>query len=303
MSRKIAILGVGRLGEAVLAGLLRAAIPELELTGTAEPAERARQLAEQYGIQATTDNAVAVEGASLVLIAVPPEAVTVVAGQIGSALAPETVVVSLAAGVPLDVLEHHLPPGTPVVRGMTNSAVQVHQAATALSAGIAVTEDQMDDVWQLFDRLGAAVRVPEPHLDVVTAVAGSGVAFVYHQAAAMIAAAVAEGMAPGAAWTLVVQTVYGAAITLSNTGADPAELADEVATPGGTTQAGLEVLDRHHVTEAIGAAIQAATRRGRELGGSLSRLRRPRSGNKREKSLTGELWACLSRRARQFTSD
>jgi pyrroline-5-carboxylate reductase len=261
----IAILGIGHLGEAILTGLLRVGLEPPGLAGSALPAGRAAELTRRYGVPVAPDNIAPATGASIALLAVPPGQAVAVAAEIVPVLATEATVVSLAAGVTLGELEHALPPGTAVIRAMTNTAIEVDQAATAITPGGGVTEAQLTAVTDVFTRLGAVVQVPESDLDMVTAVAGSGPAFIYYLTQAMIDAATAEGMTAPAAWTLVTQVLYGAAVTLSNTGADPADLLAGIATPGGTTQAGLDQLEADETAAAIRAAVRAAAARSRQL--------------------------------------
>lgn len=262
---RVALLGIGHLGEAVLTGLLASGYPPAAVTGTALPAERAERLSATHGVRVGTDNTAAVRGAALVLLAVPPAAVIGVAAAIGPALAPGAVVVSLAAGVPTGRIEPHLPPGTPVVRAMTNTAARIGRAATALSPGRACDAEHRRTVGALFDRLGASVVVDEDLQDTATAVAGSGPAFLYRLAAALIDAATARGLPDDAARLLVTQTLDGAAATLRDSGGGPADLVAAVATPGGTTRAALDRLDRDHIADTIAAAVTAAVDRSHHL--------------------------------------
>jgi pyrroline-5-carboxylate reductase len=258
----IALLGVGHLGEAVLAGLLESGLPPGQIWATALPAERAAALADQYGIEVGTDNRAAVADADVVLIAVTPVAVRPLLTAIGPALGPGAVVVSLAAGVPLAALAERLPEGVTAVRAMTNIAARARQAATALAAPEGVDVTEIED---LFDRVGVTVTADESLMDLITAVGGSGPAFLYYLADAMTSAAVDGGMEPTAARVLIDQMLLGACLHLQAAHEPPAELLDRVATPGGTTRAALDALDEADAAEAIKAAVKAATERGGEL--------------------------------------
>jgi pyrroline-5-carboxylate reductase len=262
---RIAIIGIGQLGEAVLTGLLRADVPAAALTGTVLPVRRARALAARYSIPVTTDNATAAAGADIVLLAVPPGSVAGAAADIGAALHEDAVVVSLSAGVTTAMIEQRLPPSTPVIRAVVNTAIEVGQAMTALCPGAAVTPGQLARVRWLFTRVGVTVEIPESLADAMTAIAGSGPALVYYQAAAMISAAIAEGLDGATAATAVAQTCYGAASMLKNTTSAPSTLIDQVATPGGATAAALNELDRAHADDIIRYAVAAAVSRNRTL--------------------------------------
>ncbi|MFG3340001.1 pyrroline-5-carboxylate reductase [Glycomyces sp. NPDC048151] len=258
----IALLGVGHLGEAVLSGLLDSGLPPAQIWATALPAERAAQLAEAYGVEVGTDNPSAVAEADVVLVAVPPVAVGPLLAAIGPSLAPDAVVVSLAAGVPLAKLAERLPKGVTVVRAMTNIAAGARRAATALSAPEGTDLTEIED---LFDRIGVTVTAEESKMDLITAVAGSGPAFLYYLADAMTGAAVDGGMDPVDARVLVDQMLLGACLHLQDSDEPPGELLDRIATPGGTTEAALESLDASNVDEAVRAAVAAAAERGGDL--------------------------------------
>ncbi|MBO3735064.1 pyrroline-5-carboxylate reductase [Glycomyces niveus] len=260
----IALLGVGQLGEAVLAGLIDSGLPPAQIWATALPAERAAQLAETYGVEVGTDNQSAVAEADVVIVAVPPVAVGPLLAAIGPHLEPDAVVVSLAAGVPLAKLTERLPKGITAVRAMTNIAARARRAATALAATEGADLTEIED---LFDRIGVTVTAEESMMDLITAVAGSGPAFLYYLADAMTGAAVDGGMDADAARVLVDQMLLGACLHLQDSDEPPAALLERIATPGGTTEAALESLDTSNVDEAIRAAVAAAAERGGELPG------------------------------------
>jgi pyrroline-5-carboxylate reductase len=260
----IALLGVGQLGEAVLAGLIDSGLPPAQIWATALPAERAAQLAETYGVEVGTDNQSAVAEADVVIVAVPPVAVGPLLAAIGPHLEPDAVVVSLAAGVPLAKLTERLPKGITAVRAMTNIAARARRAATALAATEGADLTEIED---LFDRIGVTVTAEESMMDLITAVAGSGPAFLYYLADAMTGAAVDGGMDADAARVLVDQMLLGACLHLQDSDEPPAALLERIATPGGPTEAALESLDASNVDEAIRAAVAAAAERGGELPG------------------------------------
>lgn len=258
----IALLGVGHLGEAVLSGLLESGLPPAQIWATALPAERAGALADRYGVEVGTDNTSAVNEADIVLVAVPPEAVAPLLTEIAPDLEEDAVVVSLAAGVPLAAIAERLPEGVVVARAMTSIAARARQAATALAAPEGT---DLTDVEDLFDRLGVTVAVEESMMDLVTAVAGSGPAFLFHLADAMTAAAVDGGMEASAARVMVDQMLLGACLHLQAADEAPGAIVERIATPGGTTRAALDVLEAADVAGAVKAAVAAAAARGAEL--------------------------------------
>ncbi|SDE31509.1 pyrroline-5-carboxylate reductase [Glycomyces harbinensis] len=258
----IALLGVGHLGEAVLSGLLESGLPPAQIWATALPAERAGALADRYGVEVGTDNTSAVNEADIVLLAVAPEDVAPLLAEIAPDLEEDAIVVSLAAGVTLAALTEPLPEHVVVVRAMTNIAARARQAATALAAPEGT---DLTDVEDLFDRVGVTVTVEESMMDLTTAVAGSGPAFLFYLADAMTTAAVDGGMEPSAARVMVDQMLLGACLHLQSTDEAPAALLDRIATPGGTTRTALDVLDGANTAATIKAAVAAAAARGAEL--------------------------------------
>jgi pyrroline-5-carboxylate reductase len=270
---RIAILGIGQLGEAVLTGLLGAGVPAGSLSGSVLPVRQAEALSTRYSLPVTTDNVLAVTGASIVVLAVPPGSAAGTAAEIGPALDSDAVVVSLAAGVTTAMIERNAPPGTAVVRAVTNTPIEVGQAMTALCPGAATSPDQLARVRRLFVLVGVVAEIPESLADPMTAIAGSGPALVYHQAAAMISAAIAEGLDGSTAATAVAQTFLGAASMLKHGTSDPVVLIDQVATPGGATRAALNELDKGDTTGVTRRAVAAAVSRSRELG--LAHARSP----------------------------
>jgi pyrroline-5-carboxylate reductase len=258
----IALLGVGRLGEAVLSGLLESGLPPAQIWATALPADRAGALADRYGVEVGTDNTSAVNEADVVLVAVPADEVGSLLAEIAPDLEEDAVVVSLAAGVPLAAIAEHLPEGVVTARAMTNIAAGQRQAATALTAPEGTDLTEIED---LFDRVGVTVVVEESMMDILAAVAGSGPALLFHLADAMAAAAADGGMEPDAARAMVDQTLLGACLHLQATDESPAVLLDRIAAPGGTTRAALDVLGGAGAADAIRAAVAAAAARGAQL--------------------------------------
>jgi len=280
---RIAIIGGGNMGEALLAGLLRAGRQVKDLVVSEKSAERATYLSQTYLVQVATV-ADAVETAAFVILAVKPadiESVIVeianVAGKAESD-AVEQVLVSVIAGVTTGFYESHLPAGYPVIRVMPNAPALVGAGITALAKGRFATPDQLAEAAALFECVGAVLTVSEARLDAVTAVSGSGPAYFFLFVEALVDAGVASGLSRAVATELAVQTMAGSvAMLLERTDADgaaaagrpdttAAELRALVTSPGGTTAAGLRELERGGVRAAVAAAVDAAKTRSEQLG-------------------------------------
>ncbi|HVV30780.1 MAG TPA: pyrroline-5-carboxylate reductase [Mycobacteriales bacterium] len=261
----IALLGAGMLGESLLRGLLAAGHPPDAVVVAEKHPPAANAVRERYAVR-VAGPIEAVAGAEVVLVAVKPPDVPALLGEIGPALAGGTVVVSLAAGVTLATLEGALPPGTAVVRVMSNTPVRVREAMSALSAGAHTSEELLARAERVLAAVGRTVRVPEAQQDAVTALSGSGPAYVFLMVEALIDAGVLLGLPRAVATELVEQTVYGSAALLRDSEQSAAALREGVTSPGGTTIHGLRALDDGGVRAAIYAAVEAAHRRSRELG-------------------------------------
>jgi pyrroline-5-carboxylate reductase len=257
----VAIIGGGKMGEALLAGLLGANHSVV----VCEPDElRAASLRKKYGIS-TGDPRIAVENSDVVLLAVKPAMVGEVLGSVGDAIPVEALVISVAAGITTAALESGVAHGIGVVRAMPNTPALVGQGMTVLSAGRSCTPEQLEQAQELLAAVGKVAVVPEAQQDAVTALSGSGPAYVFFVVEAMIDAAIALGLDSETARELAIQTAYGAATMLRETGDDPVELRENVTSPGGTTAAALERLEAHEVREAFIAALTAAKLRSAEL--------------------------------------
>jgi pyrroline-5-carboxylate reductase len=261
----VAIIGVGRLGEALLAGLLRSGIPSTAIVGSERDSARAAAMSATHSV-AMAEPAKAVDGVEVVVIAVKPHDMGVLLRDIGPRLGAEAFVVSLAAGITLSALESDLPPGTPVVRVMTNTPLLVGEAMSAICAGTHARAEHLDRTEELLGPVGRVVRVEEGKLDAVTALSGSGPAYFFYLVDAMIEAGVLLGVPRPLATELMVQTALGSARMLRETGDHPALLREAVTSPAGTTAAALRELDRRGVRGAILDALEAAHDRSVELG-------------------------------------
>ncbi len=267
MDETLAIVGTGALGGAMLRGLVRsgAVAPDRIVCADAR-ADHLERLAAEHGVRSTTDNAAAVAQADVVLLAVKPQVLDQVLRGLATALRPETLVVSLAAGMTTASIEAGLAPDTPVVRVMSNTPVHVGQAMSVIAAGRAATEHHLATTERLMASVGATRRLEERHLDAVTALSGSGPAYVFLMAEAMTEAGVRLGLPREAADQLVAQTLRGAGTLLADGDDDPATLRDAVTSPGGTTAAALRTLESAGFRATMIEAIEAAAARSRELG-------------------------------------
>ncbi|KBR62372.1 pyrroline-5-carboxylate reductase [Mycobacterium tuberculosis variant bovis] len=284
---RIAIIGGGSIGEALLSGLLRAGRQVKDLVVVERVPERAKYLADTYSVLMTSV-ADAVENASFVVVAVKPADVESVMSEIARAAGQaesdtaEQVFVTVAAGVTIGYFESRLPAGTPVVRAMPNAAALVGAGVTALAKGRFVTAPQLEGVSALFDSVGGVLSVPESQMDAVTALSGSGPAYFFLLVEALVDAGVAAGLSREVAADLTAQTMAGsAAMLLERMDADrrlgeaetPGMRVDATATqlratvtsPGGTTAAGLRELERGGLRAAVDAAVQAAKMRSEQL--------------------------------------
>lgn len=287
---RIAIVGGGSIGEALLSGLLRAGRQVKDLAVAEKDPDRAKYLADTYSVLVTTV-ANAVDHAAYVIVAVKPADVAGLVDEIVDAAAKaesdtaEQVFVTVAAGVTTAYYENKLPAGSPVIRVMPNAPMVVGGGVSALSAGRFATQDQMKEVSAIFDAVGGVLTVPEFQLDAVTAVSGSGPAYFFLMVEALIDAGVDAGLPRSQATDLVAQTMAGSAAMLLDrldqaasaggaTGASsasamdttPAQLRATVTSPGGTTAAGLRELERGGLRAAVAKAVEAAKSRSEQLG-------------------------------------
>ena len=265
-NRTIALLGAGRIGESLLAGLLSSGWRQPdEVVATGRREERIRDVASRHGVRTTLSNAEAVAGAGLVVIAVKPQDFETLLGEIGGLLTPEQTVLSVAAAISTAQIEARLAPGVPVVRAMPNAPSIVHEGMAGVCAGAHAGDQHLALAEEVLSHLGSVVRVPERAMDAVTAVSGSGPAYFALLAEGMIEAGILLGLSREISTQLVVQTMLGTARLLRDERIHPVELREMVTSPGGTTIAAIHELEQAGVRAAFLNAIQAAMRRAREL--------------------------------------
>jgi pyrroline-5-carboxylate reductase len=260
---RLAILGAGKIGESLLAGLLSSGWTDVVATSRRE--ERVAELRERYGVEATTSNVEAVAGAAVIVIAVKPQDFDALLGEVSPAISAAQTVLSVAAAVPTAQIEARLAAGVPVVRAMPNAPSTVHEGIAGLSGGAHAGEEHLDLAEDVLTHLGRVVRLPESAMDAVTAVSGSGPAYFALLAEAMIEAGILLGLSREVSTQLVVQTMLGTAKLLRDEKMHPVDLRESVTSPGGTTIRAIRVLEQEGVRAAFLNAIQAAMERSQEL--------------------------------------
>jgi pyrroline-5-carboxylate reductase len=265
-SRRVAVLGAGTIGEALIAGFLSSGWREpAEIVATGRRDERLAELTERYEVATTLSNAEAIAGAALIVIAVKPQDFPVLIGEVAPLISPEQTVLSVAAAIPTRAIEEHLDSATPVVRAMPNAPSTVHEGIAGICAGAHADDEHLALAEEALRHLGAVVRVPEEYMDAVTAVSGSGPAYFALLAEAMIEAGILLGLGREVSTQLVVQTMLGTAKLLRDEHIHPVELREKVTSPGGTTIRAIQELETAGVRAAFLNAIQAAMERSREL--------------------------------------
>jgi pyrroline-5-carboxylate reductase len=264
--RKVAFLGGGKMGEALVSGLIRSGgrgVDEIMVTCRRE--ERAQELAGKYGVVATLDNAEAVAWADTLVLMVKPQDMETLLELIAPKVSPATLVITFAAGIRTSFVEKHLPDGVPVVRVMSNVPVMVDEAMSVISAGRLADDTHMAVAEELLSSVGKVLRLKEQHQGAVTATSGSGPAYFFLLAEAMIEACILLGLSRDVATELIIQTMLGSAKMLRDTGKHPVELREMVTSPGGTTIEAIRRLEEAGVRAAFLNAIDAARNRSAEL--------------------------------------
>ena len=259
-----AIIGAGVMGETLLSGLVRAGRRVDQLLVGEKRADRAAELEERYGV-AVVSNIEAATKADTVALVVKPQDMATVLEEIAHVLRPGQLIVSLAAGITTAFIESRVPEGVAVVRVMPNTPALVDEGMAAISPGSHCDEAHVAEAESLLASTGRVVRVPEKQQDAVTAISGSGPAYIFFVVESMIEAGVHLGLPRATASELVIQTLYGSATMLRETGTHPAILREQVTSPGGTTASALRELEIHRVRAAFLAALEAARDRSREL--------------------------------------
>jgi pyrroline-5-carboxylate reductase len=263
-SKTVAIFGAGVMGSTLLSGLIRSGRDVADLVITGRDIERTEGLASTSGVRRMS-NVDAAHVADTVVLVVKPQDMDGLLAEIRAHVRHSALVVSLAAGITTAFLEERLPAGTAVVRVMPNTPALVDEGMAAISPGQHCDEVHLVEAEELLRSCGKVLRIPEKHQDAVTAISGSGPAYIFYVVEAMIEAGVLLGLPRATSTELVVQTLYGAATMLKETGQHPTVLREQVSSPGGTTMAALRQLDDHKVRAAFVTAMEAAAERSKQL--------------------------------------
>lgn len=259
-----AIIGAGVMGETLLSGLVRAGRRVDQLMVGEKRAERASELEERYGV-AVVSNREAAARADTVALVVKPQDMGDVLAEIAPDLRAGQLVVSLAAGITTAFIESRVPDGVAVVRVMPNTPALVDEGMAAIAPGSHCDDSHLAEAESLMASTGKVLRIPEKQMDAVTAISGSGPAYIFFVVESMIEAGVHLGLPRATATDLVVQTLVGSAAMLRETGTHPVVLREQVTSPSGTTASALRELEIHRVRAAFLAAMEAARNRSREL--------------------------------------
>lgn len=271
MIEKLAFIGAGSMAESILTGIVNSAFLPKERIFVTNKSDRERLafLEKQYEVQHTDDKQKTVDGADVIIIAVKPYDLKAAVTSISDCLSADQLLISVVAGVATDTISQLLGNEMPVVRAMPNTSSAAGQSATAVTRGEFAGEDHLQTAMDLFNTIGTATEVAEADMHTVTAISGSGPAYVYYLVEAMEQAAMKAGLDKQTAHDLITQTIVGAGEMLKSSRQEPTQLRKNITSPGGTTQAGLETLSRHNVQEAVMACVQRARERSIELGKKL----------------------------------
>lgn len=262
---KLTIIGGGKMGEALIGGLLHAGWSPPDIVVAEIHEERRAYLTKTYGIPVLSDVVEAIAESPTVLLAVKPQDMEATLDEMAGFIRSDQLVISIAAGIPIEMIERRFGKHVPVVRAMPNMAALVREGAAAIAAGTHATPEHMQHADEILSAVCKIVHLPEKYLDAVTGVSGTGPAYVFFLAESLIEAAVGVGLPREVATELTVQTLVGAALMLRETARHPVELREEVTSPGGTTVAAMRVLERAGVRSAFLDAVRSATERSREL--------------------------------------
>lgn len=267
LREKIGVIGAGKIGAAMARGIIRAGLVKKEGVMASDVSDALRQaITQELGIKATADNGELCDFADIIILAVKPQIVDPVAREIAKKLGKGKLLVSVAAGVPLDRIETHLDPGARVVRVMPNISCVVGAGAAGYAAGAHATAADLEKVGAILNSFGVGMTVEEKYLDAVTGLSGSGPAYVFLFMEALADGGVQVGLARDVALKLAMQTVYGAARMALESNKHLGELKDEVTSPGGTTIAGLHAMEQKGFRGIVMDAVASATKRAQELG-------------------------------------
>jgi pyrroline-5-carboxylate reductase len=262
----VGFIGSGNMAEALIRGLLRAGVVTADQIYGSDPRdERREELGRRYGIRVSPDNIAVARESEILILSVKPQVMMRVLDEIADHVRPSALVISIAAGIPIAVIETKLPRSR-VVRTMPNTPALVDAGATAIAAGGHATDDDLQAARRIFNSVGITVVLEESQMDAITGLSGSGPAYIFLIIEALSDAGVKVGLSRHSAQALAAQTVLGSAKLLIETEEHPGKLKDMVTSPGGTAIAGLHTLEEGGVRTTLMNAVEVATRRSRELG-------------------------------------
>jgi pyrroline-5-carboxylate reductase len=267
VGKKIGFLGAGNMATALIGGLTRSRLvePGSILASDVDPGRR-EQATRRFGVRTTADNREVVKFADIVVLAVKPGVAAKVLQEVGDSVRADQVVISICAGISSAFVESHLATNPPVLRVMPNTPALVGAGVSAIACGAHATAEHCAAAKVIFAAVGECVEVAEKHMDAVTAISGSGPAYFFYLMEALGAAGLAEGLPPGVTQKLVKQTALGAARLADESPDSPIQLRRAIASPGGTTEAAINILDELKVSEHVVEAVRAAAKRSREMG-------------------------------------
>ena len=268
--KRVSFIGGGNMAEALIKGLLNKKIATPEQVMVSEPREeRIHFLSNTYQMEVIANNQAAVQRAEIIVLAVKPQVMREVLQDISNVVTPDQLIISIAAGIPTAFIASHVGKDKRIIRAMPNTPAQIGMGAVALCNGGSATQVDLEVAQSLFNAIGVSVIVQEHHMDAVTGLSGSGPAYIFLLIEALTDGGVKMGLPRDIAQALILQTIIGAGRMVLETGEHPGKLKDMVTSPGGTTIAGLHVLEKKGVRGALIDAVAAATERSRELGDSL----------------------------------
>jgi pyrroline-5-carboxylate reductase len=271
-NQQIAIIGTGSMGEAILSGLVKAGIKPTNIRATTKSSDTATALSSKYQVNArnlndeNAANALAVQGADVVILAVKPNLILETLGAISSNLKSGSMVISVAAGITTSGMEKLVETSVAVVRAMPNTPSVVGLGLTGISRGSRVSDEQLDQAEKLFESVGKVIVVPEDKIDALSTISGSGPAYVFYFAEKLIAAAIKLGFTQQEAELMVKETFLGSSTLLANSNLSAQELRSQVSSPNGTTMQATAVFDQANLEKIFSEATQAALARAIELG-------------------------------------
>ncbi|MET3921961.1 pyrroline-5-carboxylate reductase [Arthrobacter sp. UYEF20] len=272
MSNRIAFLGCGSMNEAIMGGLIAGGTDPADIVATVRRAGRAAELAARHqgitaiaGEEEPENNKQAATGSDVVILGVKPVGIADLAREIGDSLAPDTIVISVAAAVSLEQLEAALPAGQPVIRSMPNTPAKLGRGVVSVSPGTNCSAAQLQLAKDLLAAAGTVVEIPEDQVDALSAISGSGPAYAFYLAEAMAAAGVELGLDPELSLLIARETVAGAGAMLAEPGADPTALRKAVTSPNGTTERAIATFDERGLPAIIADGARAAAARAAEI--------------------------------------